>query len=131
MNIVCPPNPCPIRLNSNCVFYTGPNLPNTGIVTNDNLQTSLIKIDALFKTISEAADPVETAYIVPTPGESSFSVPSIQGKTLLLAFRSGLAKGITSSPTSNTMYIQVNNTTVTLPTGDVVDSDELFIFLYR
>jgi hypothetical protein len=132
MNIVCPPNPCPIKLNTNCVFYTGPNLPVTGIVTNDNVQITLTKIEALFKEVTEASSAtIETAYVVPTPGENSFSVPGLQGKTLLLAFRSGLAKGITSSPTSNSLYLQVSGGTVTLPIGDVVESDELFIFLYR
>jgi hypothetical protein len=133
MNIICPPNPCPVRINDTCVFYTGPNLPITGITTNNNLYTSFIKIEAAFKSIQQSVAPAppQTVYVVPTPGETTFTVPGLAGNTLLLAFRSGLAKGVTTSPTANTLYLQVNNGVVTLPTGDVVDNDELFIFLYR
>ena len=46
MNIICSAQPCPVILNSTCVFYQGENLISTGIVTNDNVQTALQKIDA-------------------------------------------------------------------------------------
>ncbi len=46
MAIVCAPNPCPIILNSTCVFYTGANLIYTGINTNDSIQLALEKIEA-------------------------------------------------------------------------------------
>ena len=49
MDIRCSAEPCPIILNSTCVFYAGENLVYTGIVTNDNLQTALQKIDAKFQ----------------------------------------------------------------------------------
>ena len=48
MDIRCSAEPCPIILNATCVFYAGENLVYTGIVTNDNLQTALQKIDAKF-----------------------------------------------------------------------------------
>jgi len=48
MNLFCTSNPCPVILNSTCVFYEGANLLYTGINTNDNLQTALEKIDASF-----------------------------------------------------------------------------------
>lgn len=48
MNVTCSAEPCPILLNASCVFYTGSNLIYTGIVTNDNLETALQKIDAKF-----------------------------------------------------------------------------------
>lgn len=48
MNVTCSAEPCPILLNASCVFYTGGNLVYTGIVTNDNLETALQKIDAKF-----------------------------------------------------------------------------------
>lgn len=48
MNVSCSAEPCPIILNSTCVFYEGDALIYTGIVTNDNLQTALQKIDAKF-----------------------------------------------------------------------------------
>ena len=49
MDISCSAEPCPIILNATCVFYEGQNLVYTGINTNDNLQTSLQKIDAKFQ----------------------------------------------------------------------------------
>jgi hypothetical protein len=49
MNINCSAEPCPVILDATCVFYTGGNLLYTGIVTNDNLQTALQKIDAKFQ----------------------------------------------------------------------------------
>lgn len=79
-----------------------------------------------------------TVSINPTPGVSSFTIPSMDSSAIILiAVRSGLVKGITNSPTSSTLYLQINGTTCTLPTGDVVgESDtpgvgELFSFTYR
>jgi hypothetical protein len=42
----CMTRPCPVILNSTCVYYAGENLIYTGINTNDNLETALQKIDA-------------------------------------------------------------------------------------
>ena len=49
MNISCSAEPCPVILNSTCVYYAGANLIYTGINTNDNLQLILQKIDAKFE----------------------------------------------------------------------------------
>jgi hypothetical protein len=49
MNVSCSTNPCPTILNSTCVFYEGGNLVYTGILTNDNLQIALEKIDKKFQ----------------------------------------------------------------------------------
>lgn len=49
MNISCSAEPCPVILNSTCVYYAGANLIYTGISTNDNLQLILQKIDNKFK----------------------------------------------------------------------------------
>lgn len=49
MNVLCSAEPCPIILNATCVRYEGSNLIYTGIVTNDNLQTALEKIDSAFQ----------------------------------------------------------------------------------
>ena len=46
MNVTCSATPCPILLDSTCVFYEGANLVYTGINTNDSVQTALQKIDA-------------------------------------------------------------------------------------
>lgn len=51
-NLGCTAEPCPILLNATCVFYTGVNLLYTGILTNNNLQTALEKIDLKFKDAS-------------------------------------------------------------------------------
>ena len=45
MNVTCSATPCPVILNSTCVFYEGANLVYTGINTNDSIQTALQKID--------------------------------------------------------------------------------------
>jgi hypothetical protein len=42
-----------------------------------------------------------------------------------------LAKSITTTPTADTGFLQINNILVTLPTGDVTMAGELFTFLYR
>jgi len=49
MNVACSAEPCPVILNSTCVFYQGGNLVYTGINTNDSIQTALQKIDAKFQ----------------------------------------------------------------------------------
>lgn len=54
-NSHCLANPCPVLLSSICVFYKGPNLTYTGIVTNDNLQTALEKIDSTMQNISSGS----------------------------------------------------------------------------
>lgn len=69
--------------------------------------------------------------VVPDAGVSSFSVPQISGKIVLIATRSGLVKGVTVSTNTDTAYLQIVGSTVTLPTGDVTLANELFTFLYR
>ena len=49
MDISCAAIPCPVILNSTCVFYEGETLVYTGINSGDNLQTALQKIDAKFE----------------------------------------------------------------------------------
>jgi len=49
MNVGCSAIPCPVILDSTCVFYSGANLIYTGINTNDSLEQALIKIDNKFK----------------------------------------------------------------------------------
>ena len=49
MDISCAAIPCPVILNSTCVFYEGARLVYTGINSGDNLQTALQKIDAKFE----------------------------------------------------------------------------------
>lgn len=69
--------------------------------------------------------------VVPSTGVSTFEVSALSGRTVIIAVRSGQVKGITNAATTNTMYLQINGTTVTLPTGDVTLDGELFIFTYR
>jgi len=49
MNILCSAEPCPIILDSSCVFYTGATLIYAGINTNDSVDVALVKIDAKFQ----------------------------------------------------------------------------------
>jgi hypothetical protein len=49
MNVTCSAEPCPVILDSTCVFYSGANLIYTGITTNDSVEQALIKIDAKFR----------------------------------------------------------------------------------
>jgi hypothetical protein len=73
-----------------------------------------------------------TVYVTPDEGVSTFQVPQLGGNiTILSATRNGLTKGVTNSATANTLYLQINGTTVTLPTGDITLLDELFSFTYR
>lgn len=69
-------------------------------------------------------------YVTPNANLSTFNVNELAGKTVLLAIRSGFSKGITTSPTNDTNYLQIVGIAVTLPTGDLTQSDELFIFQY-
>lgn len=72
-----------------------------------------------------------TIYITPNEGVSSFSTSMPSGAIVLIATRSGMVKGVTGSATANTMYLQINGATVTLPTGDVTGAGEVFSFTYR
>lgn len=70
--------------------------------------------------------------ISPATGVASFTITGLPGNaTIILAIRSGVPKGITNAATANTLYLQINGSTCTLPTGDVTGSGELFIFMYR
>lgn len=70
-------------------------------------------------------------YYTAIGGETTFVVIPLIGRTCILAFRSGLQKLITLTPTSDTGYIQINNGTIKLATGDVAQANELFTFEYR
>lgn len=53
MNVTCQSDTgCPVILNSECVYYAGANLPDTGILTNDDLQTVIEKLDAAINSMS-------------------------------------------------------------------------------
>ena len=81
---------------------------------------------------NSASGTPSTVYVTPAAGVSTFTVPQLSGNiTVILCTRSGLVKGVTNAATSNTLYIQINGTTVTLPTGDVTMADEIFSFTYR
>jgi hypothetical protein len=52
MNTICSANPCPIILSSSCVFYEGPNLVCTGIITNETLSSVIQKLSTAICAIS-------------------------------------------------------------------------------
>lgn len=87
--------------------------------------------DRRYALSSASPKTVETAYYIAVGGETSFGIPAMTEKTILVAMRSGLGKLVTTFPTSNTQYLQIVNGTVTLPTGDVADAGEVFSFVYR
>lgn len=75
-----------------------------------------------------------------TAGASSFTIFVLAGKTILTASRSGISKGITTSVTTDTEFLQIVGNVITLPTGDVVNTvvlpdgtvtAELFLFTYQ
>jgi hypothetical protein len=73
-----------------------------------------------------------TLEITPGAGLSSFTITGLPSDgVVIIATRSGMVKGITIAATTNTLYLQINGTTCTLPTGDVTQAGELFTFTYR
>ena len=72
-----------------------------------------------------------TIEFTPIAGVASFNVSQLAGRTVLIATRSGAVKGVTTLPTNNSLYLQINSLTVTLPTGDVTQAGELFTFTYK
>jgi hypothetical protein len=85
----------------------------------------------MFTNSSSGTQAPAYAYYTAVGGESTFTVSLLYGRTCILAARSGLVKTIVNSPTSNSGEIQINGTTITLPTGDIAMAGELFTFLYR
>lgn len=78
------------------------------------------------------ATPVETyvVEITPAAGLASFTVSQLIGRNVIRAVRGGLTKGILTTPTADTAYLQITGNLVTMPTGDLTYG-ELFIFEYR
>jgi hypothetical protein len=74
---------------------------------------------------------IETVYYTATGGETTFTLSVLNERTVLVAMRSGLGKIVTTFPTNDTQYIQIVNSAVTLPTGDVAMAGEVFSFVYR
>jgi hypothetical protein len=72
----------------------------------------------------------EVQYVA-TGGETTFNVAVLANRQTMLVLRSGLGKAVTTTPTANTMFMQVNSSVVTLPTGDVATAGEVFVFLYK
>lgn len=70
-------------------------------------------------------------YYTAVGNEHTFNVVELAGRTVLVASRGGLAKGITTTATADTGYLQINGQVITLPTGDIAMAGELFTFLYR
>lgn len=74
---------------------------------------------------------LETFNYISAGNESTFFIAELVNRVVYHASRSGLSKIVTSSPTADTGYIQVNNGVVTMPTGDITMPGELFTFLYK
>jgi hypothetical protein len=68
MKILCPPDVCPVLLNSKCVFYQGDSLVYTGIQENENLESILVKLDTLLQESS--GDFVPLARTITINGET-------------------------------------------------------------
>jgi len=66
-----------------------------------------------------------------TGNETSFVIGELLNRQVYVASRSGLTKLITTTATNDTGFLQINNGTITLPTGDVTITGELFTFLYK
>jgi hypothetical protein len=66
-----------------------------------------------------------------TGGETSFSPsPSIDGRTVILAVRSGVTRELVSTATADTNQLQRVGNVITLPTGDIAVAGERFEFIY-
>jgi len=74
---------------------------------------------------------IKVVYYQAVGGETTFVVNDLIGRKVLIAERSGLSKVITTTATTDMQKIQINNATITLPTGDTAFAGELFTFLYR
>jgi hypothetical protein len=86
-------------------------------------------IGTISSTVSGQVYPSVAEYVA-TGGESSFTLSAISGKIILLAFRAGIGRGVVSTVNTDTNYLQVVGSTVTLPTGDIAIAGEVFKFLY-
>jgi hypothetical protein len=82
MNVNCTAKPCPVILDSTCVFYSGAKLIYTGIKTNDNLQIALEKIDAKFKD-ANIGYVFENGIIQSSPGQPVKLGGSLTGNTVI------------------------------------------------
>lgn len=87
--------------------------------------------DRSYSLNSANSTKVNTVYYTATGGETTFNVNQLDGKTVLVAMRSGLGKIVTTNPTNDTQYLQIVDSVVTLPTGDVAGAGEVFSFVYR
>ena len=87
--------------------------------------------DRSYSLNSANSTKVNAVYYTATAGQTTFIVAELDGKTVLVAMRSGLGKIVTTSPTADTQYLQIVNGTVTLPSGDVTMAGEVFSFVYR
>ena len=82
MSVICAAEPCPVILNSTCVFYRGANLIYTGILTNDNLQTVIEKIDAKFKNAAIGYAFNNGITQAPSAGPVQLGGPLLQNTTI-------------------------------------------------
>lgn len=101
-----------------CPIYLGPSYSDSG--------------RKAFSGANATSGATYTIQITPSAGVSSFTISGLpDDATVIIATRSGMVKGITASATTNTLYLQINGSTCTLPTGDLTASGELFTFTYR
>lgn len=80
---------------------------------------------------SSSGSSLVAVYYRPTAGLSTFTVDDIGTRTVKTAARSGLTKQITDSATTDSGFLQINGKVITLPTGDVTQANEDFIFLVQ
>lgn len=90
-----------------------------------------------FSGNNAVAASAQTITLRPTIGVSSFTITGLPtGAVMLIVTRSGMVKGVTTLATASTLYLQINGSVCTLPTGDIVADagdglGEIFTFTYR
>lgn len=134
----CADNGCPSTPNSKCVFYAGPNLPCSGIATNDSIELSLQKIDAqICSAIGDYStyqfNCLTTWFGQSITQESQF-VDAITGYACSIASALQAFTGVTfpafQQDVTN-MFDTVTTPTVTCASAGVISSDTLQTILTK
>lgn len=95
---------CPIKdLSTDCVIYKGYELPNTDIVTGDDITTVIKKIDDRFTTIEKSTDIMKPKITNVGSGERIYSGEDAQGYSMLRTLKP--TGKITLTTTSNSIEI--------------------------
>jgi len=107
------------------------NLDIIGIYESKRKRTYTLTCVLIEGVTGGGSSQIMTVYKNATYGDTSMTIPELDGNEVLLAFRDGIGKQVVENTPTVPEQMKIDNDTFTLYTGDIFGNNELVTVLYR